>query len=78
MTDITMCRDGECPFRESCFRYLATPSGWQSYFDSSPREPDGRCAYFRQAWNRPGPAKDPQQGGQMAVKQEEKRQDPNQ
>ena len=29
--DITMCQNHMCPLRDSCYRYRATPSKWQSY-----------------------------------------------
>jgi len=33
MPDITMCTGGECPIRERCYRFKATPSEYrQSYF----------------------------------------------
>lgn len=31
MPDISMCLDHKCPLRETCYRYKATPSKWQSY-----------------------------------------------
>ena len=33
MPDISMCRDSECPSRESCHRFTAVvkDDGWQSY-----------------------------------------------
>ncbi len=31
MADITMCQNYTCPSRDSCYRYKATPSMWQSY-----------------------------------------------
>lgn len=37
MADITMCEDKECPFKETCYRFTATPSEYrQSYFKNSP------------------------------------------
>lgn len=32
MADITMCQNKECPMISTCYRYLAKPSHWQSYF----------------------------------------------
>jgi len=32
MPDITMCADGDvCPYKNTCYRYNAIPSAWQSY-----------------------------------------------
>jgi len=31
MPDITMCQNHKCPKRETCYRYTAEPSNWQSY-----------------------------------------------
>lgn len=37
MPDITMCSGGNCPNKEGCYRYTATPSHyWQSYFIDYP------------------------------------------
>lgn len=44
MPDITMCKGNDCPLKESCFRYLATPvilynthyPDYQSYFTDPP------------------------------------------
>lgn len=56
MPDITMCRgydpdtNKDCPMKDSCYRYVATPSEFrQSYFVESPfiEEPDGTsCEHF--------------------------------
>lgn len=32
MADISKCRGIDCPLRNKCYRYLAIPSRWQSYF----------------------------------------------
>jgi hypothetical protein len=33
MADITMCRPAECPRKEMCYRFTATPNNlYQSYF----------------------------------------------
>jgi hypothetical protein len=37
MPDITMCKGNDCPLKESCYRYTATPDDlWQSYFMNPP------------------------------------------
>jgi len=39
MPDITMCPGDNCPMKETCYRYKATPSEyWQSYFTKPPFE----------------------------------------
>ena len=39
MTDITKCRDEDCPLKESCYRYTAPHNEYgQSYFMESPRK----------------------------------------
>jgi hypothetical protein len=46
MPDITMCQDNECPMKNKCYRFTATPSKYgQSYFAETPRE-DYYCDYF--------------------------------
>ena len=41
MADITMCKNENCPVKDTCFRYLATPSQYQAYyvFDENSNEP---------------------------------------
>lgn len=37
MPDISMCTGGDCPRKESCYRFTAKPSEYfQSYFQSPP------------------------------------------
>ena len=46
MPDITMCKGGNCPAKEQCYRYRATPSTYrQSYFAEPPHVVYG-CQYF--------------------------------
>lgn len=53
MPDITMCPGTDCPHKEKCYRYTATPDDlWQSYFVSSPIK-DGKCEYY---WGENGEA----------------------
>ena len=44
MPDISMCQNVDCPFHESCYRFNATPSDYQSYADFAPV--DGACEYY--------------------------------
>ena len=48
MPDITMCTNVVCPLRVSCYRYLATPSRWQSFsrFDPTRSEDGVDCDFF--------------------------------
>jgi hypothetical protein len=43
MADVTMCTNGECPLKESCYRFRAVPSHWQSFshFDGG-----DNCEYY--------------------------------
>jgi len=41
--DISMCADKYCPSRETCYRFKATPSAYQTY-GAFPRKPeDVKC-----------------------------------
>jgi hypothetical protein len=47
--DITMCQDKECPNKDKCYRFIATPDKLrQSYFTESPRlaQSSRRCEHF--------------------------------
>jgi len=45
MPDISMCAGEGCPQRETCYRYMAEPSAWQSYFAAPPRDGE-TCRYY--------------------------------
>lgn len=46
MPDITMCPGNDCPLKETCYRYKATPDDlWQSYFMEIPYK-DGDCSHY--------------------------------
>ena len=45
MPDITMCKDHYCNLKESCYRYIAKPSYYQSYFMGSPKDKDESCKH---------------------------------
>jgi hypothetical protein len=46
MPDISKCENEECPLKEKCYRYTATPSpGLQSYSYFKPDE-EGKCDAF--------------------------------
>lgn len=39
MSDITMCFGGDCPVKESCYRFMAEPNEYrQAYFSAPPFE----------------------------------------
>ena len=46
MPDISMCKGGECPLKETCYRYTAMPGERQSYFLIPPFRKGGACDYF--------------------------------
>ena len=43
--DITLCPGTNCPYKESCYRFTAKPSDWQSYFSVPPIK-DGKCDMY--------------------------------
>jgi len=45
MSDITMCKGTNCPFKESCYRFMANPEEYQSYFVEPPIK-DGKCTMY--------------------------------
>lgn len=46
MPDICMCQDNTCPLKDTCYRFLATPTpGWQAYFAEKVRNGE-KCEYF--------------------------------
>lgn len=47
-----MCNGTDCPLKENCWRYLATPSSYQSYFLNSPIKDDKCDEYW--PYKRPG------------------------
>lgn len=46
MADITMCPGTDCPHKETCYRFTATPNEFrQSYFVTPPIK-DGKCEMY--------------------------------
>jgi hypothetical protein len=45
MPDIAMCLGTDCPQKETCYRYTAKPSDWQTYFSVPPIK-DGKCDMY--------------------------------
>lgn len=53
MPDISKCPGGNCPIKETCYRYTATPSKWrQSYFAETPIKEDNTCDHFMEIWDK--------------------------
>lgn len=46
MPDIAMCSGGECPIKDNCWRYMAPPDRYQSYFAPPPFKEKEGCEYF--------------------------------
>lgn len=44
MPDITMCNGGDCVKKSTCYRHIATPSSYQSFFAEVPQESD--CKHY--------------------------------
>lgn len=44
--DISMCEGIDCPLKETCYRYLATPSYWQSYSNFYEYIENGKCEHY--------------------------------
>jgi hypothetical protein len=45
MPDITMCLGTNCPHKETCYRFTAKPSDYQSYFMTPPIK-EGKCDMY--------------------------------
>ncbi len=45
MPDITMCPGTNCPYKETCYRYTAKPSDYQSWFMEAPIK-EGKCDVY--------------------------------
>mgnify|MGYP006998149801 CR=1 FL=1 len=49
MPDISKCKGGDCPLKDSCYRYTVIPSDYQSYLYSLPYKVVNNhlmCEYF--------------------------------
>ena len=48
MPDITMCEGKDCPLKETCYRYTATPNEYrQSYFVNPPYDEEKKeCTHY--------------------------------
>lgn len=45
MPDICMCTGKDCPFKSTCYRHIAKPSSWQSWFSEPPIKGDS-CDHY--------------------------------
>ena len=45
MTDITMCQGGDCPLKETCYRFKAAKDTYQSFFIGIPYKDDA-CEHY--------------------------------
>ena len=46
MSDITQCEGGDCPLKETCYRFRAVPNEYrQSYFMEPPFK-DDKCDFY--------------------------------
>jgi len=45
MPDVAMCEDKNCPSRDGCYRFKATPGEWQTYADFQ-RGDQEKCRAF--------------------------------
>ena len=53
MPDITLCANKNCPLKDKCYRFTATPDPlWQSYADFEPVK--GKCDHFWDNTNKKG------------------------
>ena len=46
MPDISMCPGTDCPKKETCYRFMATPCDYQSYFVEAPIKEGGECDHY--------------------------------
>jgi len=47
MADISKCNNQQCPSKDYCYRFTATPSKFmQSYADFSPEDDETSCSHF--------------------------------
>jgi len=45
--DITKCSGKDCPHKEGCYRFTATPNEFrQSYFFTPPIDENGKCDHY--------------------------------
>lgn len=47
MVDLAMCKNEDCPVKKSCYRYLAKPDSYQSYFTGIKATEEGCDVYWK-------------------------------
>lgn len=55
MPDISMCPGNDCPMKEKCWRFTATPDPWRQAFFSTPPNDGEECEQF---WSNDGRGRD--------------------
>lgn len=46
MPDITMCNGGDCKNKSTCYRHMAKPDSYQSFFAEVPKETGDDCKHY--------------------------------
>lgn len=41
-----MCKGGNCPHRDNCYRFTAKPDAYQAYFAEPPIGDNGNCDHY--------------------------------
>lgn len=54
MPDIAMCTGGDCPKRETCYRFTAKPTPLRQAYFGEPPIKDGKCEHYWPTTNREG------------------------
>ena len=52
MPDLDMCKGGDCPMKDKCYRFTATPSEHRQYYFLTPPIVDGKCDSYIEAWSK--------------------------
>jgi len=52
MPDICMCHGDGCTKKDNCYRHIAIPDYYQTYFVTAPIDNNGNCLYFWESGGR--------------------------
>lgn len=52
MPDITMCSGGDCPLKETCYRYKAIPNELRQSFFSHPPYKGNECDHYDKVYDK--------------------------
>jgi hypothetical protein len=52
MPDICMCPGDGCTNKDNCYRHIAIPDYYQTYFVAAPIDNNGNCLYFWESGGR--------------------------